>query len=219
MFSLITIVVSFVLVFTAVHYAIQLIDLSHNKNSKSLQIFQNVENLALDVINSKQAVLVILDIKTTGYSDRKFCEVEQAVRIEGLKIYTDGTIDEMVTLVNPQRPISIYETRRHGLQQRHIRHAPTIENLSKDLDHFVGDTPIASTRSGINVINNNNIFSDNRKVSIEIQNMNSNLQTRHNSISVQYLAKCTFDEVNNNQKVRKALFDEKEVRFNVTFVI
>jgi hypothetical protein len=49
--------------------------------------------------------------------------------------------------------------------------------------------------------------------------MNSNLQTRHNSISVQYLAKCTFDEVNNNQKVRKALFDEKEVRFNVTFVI
>jgi DNA polymerase-3 subunit epsilon len=71
----------------------------------------------------------VVDVETTGLSQAADAVVEVAVLgIEGGEI-----VDRFVSLVNPGRPIPAYASGVHGIYDRDVRDAPSLESLREHL--------------------------------------------------------------------------------------
>jgi len=93
-------------------------------------------------LNLKNPV-VFLDLETTGIDIVK----DRIVEIALLKIKPDGTEEEVLHRVNPERPISAEATRIHGITNEDVASEPTFKEVAKNLAKFLEGCDLAGFNS------------------------------------------------------------------------
>jgi ATP-dependent DNA helicase DinG len=88
------------------------------------------------------APIVALDIETTGLDPQKDTIIEiGAIRFDGKRVEAEWS-----TLVNPGRRIPPFITQLTGISDNMVRSAPSLGEVLRDLDKFVGQAPILGQR-------------------------------------------------------------------------
>ncbi len=93
-------------------------------------------------LNLKNPV-VFLDLETTGIDIVK----DRIVEIALLKVKTDGTEEELLQRINPQKPISEEAIRVHGITNEDVADAPTFKEVAKNLAKFLEGCDLAGFNS------------------------------------------------------------------------
>lgn len=83
-------------------------------------------------------VRVALDIESTGFDTR----TDQVIEIAAVKFQGDKVIDTYETLINPQIAIPGIITHITGIKDEDVQNAPTLPEIQKKLEEFLGDAPI-----------------------------------------------------------------------------
>ncbi len=82
--------------------------------------------------------IVAIDIETTGLSEERDAIIEiGAVKFKGHRVE-----DEWSTLVNPNRHIPEFVSGLTGISDVEVRNAPRFQEVAKELEAFVGNTPV-----------------------------------------------------------------------------
>src|SRR5512139_639800 len=82
--------------------------------------------------------IVAIDIETTGLNEERDAIIEiGAVKFKGRRVE-----DEWSSLVNPKRHIPEFISGLTGISDVEVRNAPRFEEIARELEAFVGDTPV-----------------------------------------------------------------------------
>ena len=87
--------------------------------------------------------LCFFDLETTGINITK----DRIVEIGILKIFPDGKIKEMTTLVNPEMNIPKEASDIHGITNDKVDSMPTFNQIAKDIYSFIKDSDLAGFNS------------------------------------------------------------------------
>mgnify|MGYP001035149225 CR=1 FL=1 len=93
-------------------------------------------------LNLKNPV-VFLDLETTGIDIVK----DRIVEIALLKVRPDGSEEEMLQRVNPEKQISAEATRVHGITNEDVASEPTFKEVAKNLAKFLEGADLAGFNS------------------------------------------------------------------------
>lgn len=93
-------------------------------------------------LNLKNPV-VFLDLETTGTDIVK----DRIVEIALLKIRMDGSEEEMLKRINPEKPISEEASRIHGITNEDVAHEPTFKEEAKNVAKFLEGCDLAGFNS------------------------------------------------------------------------
>ena len=92
---------------------------------------------------------VVFDLETTGLSPERDAIVEiGALRVRGGVVLEEESFH---SLVNPLRPIPFYVSRVHGLFDKHVRDAPTLEQVLPRFLEWVGESPVVAHNASFDV--------------------------------------------------------------------
>ena len=89
--------------------------------------------------------LTFLDLETTG----SILGLDRIIEVGALKIDPNGEESSFETHVNPEMAITPEATKRHGVLNTDVQHAPTFAEVGPGLRDFLSDTDLA----GYNLIN------------------------------------------------------------------
>ena len=87
--------------------------------------------------------LCFFDLETTGINITK----DRIVEIGILKIFPDGKIKEMSTLVNPEMNIPKEASDIHGITNDKVNSMPTFKQIANDVYSFIKDSDLAGFNS------------------------------------------------------------------------
>ena len=87
--------------------------------------------------------LCFLDLETTGINISK----DRIVEIALLKLLPDGTKEERLWLINPERSIPAEAAKIHGITDEKVADAPTFKEVSKAVYYFIKDCDLAGFNS------------------------------------------------------------------------
>lgn len=93
-------------------------------------------------LNLKNPV-VFLDLETTGIN----VVTDRIVEIALLKINIDGSEEEKLVRINPERPIPEESSKIHGIYDEDVKDAPTFKEVAKILAKFLEGCDIAGFNS------------------------------------------------------------------------
>ena len=142
--------------------------------------------------------LVFLDIEATGLNVGS----DRIVEIALLKIYVNGNKESKVFRVNPTIPIPDEVSKIHGIYDKDVAASPTFNELSRDLNSFMGGCDLAGYNSNkfdipmlIEEFGRCDIHFDlsNRKL-IDVQNIFHKMEQR--TLAAAYMFYCKKDLVN-----------------------
>ena len=85
--------------------------------------------------------LVFFDFETHDTTDPRICQ------IGAIKIFPDGTFQEMDQLINPTVKITQGAYEVHGISDEDVADKPTFRQLSRELLEFFGDSDLAGYNS------------------------------------------------------------------------
>jgi DNA polymerase-3 subunit epsilon len=87
--------------------------------------------------------LVFLDLETTGIN----IVTDRIVEIALIKVNIDGSEEEKLMRINPERPIPIESSLIHGIYDDDIKDAPTFKEVAKTLAKFIEGCDLAGFNS------------------------------------------------------------------------
>lgn len=88
---------------------------------------------------------VVLDLETTGLSIYE----DRIIEIGAVRLKNGRKTDKFYSLINPQKPISPYASKKHGIYNHHVLEAPISRAIRKDFCHFIEGCVLV----GHNIIN------------------------------------------------------------------
>lgn len=98
--------------------------------------------------SAQEAVLVFIDVETTGLSPKNgdcVCE------IGAVKTHQGKVLCEFQTLVNPQMPVPYEAYAVHQISDEELKNAPLFTEVAEDLLHFLDDAPICAYNAKFDV--------------------------------------------------------------------
>jgi DNA polymerase III subunit epsilon len=84
--------------------------------------------------------IVAIDLETTGLSPLTDCIIE----IAAVKVSSDGKIDYLHTLINPEITIPELTIKFHGIHDEDVADSPKIDTILPGLLEFIGDSDIVA---------------------------------------------------------------------------
>ena len=155
--------------------------------------------------------LVFIDLEATGLNVGS----DRIVEIALLKIHPNGNKESKVYKVNPTIPIPLESSKIHGIYDKDIESSPTFQDLSRELNAFLGGADVAGYNSNkfdipmlIEEFTRCNIHFDlsNRKL-IDVQNIFHKMEQRTLSAAYQFYCNKVLENAHSAESDTTATYE------------
>jgi DNA polymerase III epsilon subunit len=109
---------------------------TENRQGSLSNLFKYMQWYTSQEDNNPFNKYVVLDLETTD-SDKNTCGI---VEIAAVRIENNVILEELNSLINPEKPISKGAQKVHHISNEDVKNAPTIEDFWPEFFDFIGDS-------------------------------------------------------------------------------